>query len=414
MYSDVDAPWHLVHHHSRKFSTSTRTATAIRSTPISTPTIWNSSSPAMKSAQEEFGKPVSARPARAIYGALSARCSASWMNQRAITYRRLHAIPESWGTAVNVQCHGLFGIWARRRPPASRSRANPSTGEKKLYGEFLINAQGEDVVAGIRHAAGDHRSARKEAHSDKPSNGSVAAGCLRRAANASTPNSNGITATCRISNSPSSRASCGCWQTPERQAHGTGRAAPSRRTGAGRNDHEGEEAAAAGRSCGGSSNSCTRSIRIRRATRKIIATGLRPSPGAACGEIVFSSEDAETLKTQGRKVIWCVSRHRPLDIHGMHAAEEILTTRGGMTSHAAGGRARHGQALRLSGAGSLRVDYKAQTMDGGRHDAEERRDPDHRRFDRPGAGRQGADAGAGAPPASSPPVMKWGGWGAQT
>jgi pyruvate,orthophosphate dikinase len=101
-----------------------------------------------------------------------------------------------------------------------------------------------------------------------------------------------------------------------------------------------------------------------KAERKVIATGLPASPGAACGEIVFSSEEAEALKSQGRKVILVRVETSPEDIHGMHAAEGILTTRGGMTSHAAVVARGMGKPC-VSGAGALRVDYRAQTMTAG-------------------------------------------------
>ena len=100
------------------------------------------------------------------------------------------------------------------------------------------------------------------------------------------------------------------------------------------------------------------------AERKVIATGLPASPGAACGEIVFSSEEAETLKSQGHKVILVRVETSPEDIHGMHAAEGILTTRGGMTSHAAVVARGMGKPC-VTGAGALRVDYRAQTMTAG-------------------------------------------------
>ena len=102
------------------------------------------------------------------------------MNQRAITYRRLHAIPESWGTAVNVQAM-VFGNMGETSATGVAFTRNPSTGEKKLYGEFLINAQGEDVVAGIRTPQEITEEARKEAGSDKPSMEKRDAGRLRRA-----------------------------------------------------------------------------------------------------------------------------------------------------------------------------------------------------------------------------------------
>ena len=100
------------------------------------------------------------------------------------------------------------------------------------------------------------------------------------------------------------------------------------------------------------------------AERKMIATGLPASPGAACGEIVFSADEAELLKSQGHKVILVRVETSPEDIHGMHAAEGILTTRGGMTSHAAVVARGMGKPC-VSGAGALRVDYRAQTMTAG-------------------------------------------------
>jgi pyruvate, orthophosphate dikinase len=100
------------------------------------------------------------------------------------------------------------------------------------------------------------------------------------------------------------------------------------------------------------------------ATRKVIATGLPASPGAASGEIVFSSDEAEVLKSQGRKVILVRVETSPEDIHGMHAAEGILTTRGGMTSHAAVVARGMGKPC-VSGAGAIRVDYAANTMSAG-------------------------------------------------
>src|SRR5690606_8437162 len=100
------------------------------------------------------------------------------------------------------------------------------------------------------------------------------------------------------------------------------------------------------------------------APRKVIATGLPASPGAASGEIVFSSDEAAALKAEGRKVILVRVETSPEDIHGMHAAEGILTTRGGMTSHAAVVARGMGKPC-VSGAGALRVDYEAQTMQAG-------------------------------------------------
>ncbi len=120
-----------------------------------------------KRVKEEKGEAFPQDPHAQLWGAIGA-VFGSWMNQRAITYRRLHSIPESWGTAVNVQAM-VFGNMGDTSATGVAFTRNPSTGEKKLYGEFLINAQGEDVVAGIRTPQEITEFARKESGSDKPS-----------------------------------------------------------------------------------------------------------------------------------------------------------------------------------------------------------------------------------------------------
>ena len=117
--------------------------------------------------REERGEDFPQDPQGQLWGAVGA-VFGSWMTQRAITYRRLHNLPESWGTAVNVQAM-VFGNMGERSATGVAFTRNPSTGEKKLYGEFLINAQGEDVVAGIRTPQEITEAARKESGSDKPS-----------------------------------------------------------------------------------------------------------------------------------------------------------------------------------------------------------------------------------------------------
>src|SRR5205814_3820801 len=117
--------------------------------------------------KEEHGEPFPQDPEQQLWGAIGA-VFGSWMNQRAITYRRLHHIPESWGTAVSIQAM-VFGNMGETSATGVAFTRNPSTGDKQLYGEFLINAQGEDVVAGIRTPQEITEAARKEAGSDKPS-----------------------------------------------------------------------------------------------------------------------------------------------------------------------------------------------------------------------------------------------------
>ena len=157
--------------------------------------------------EEEHGAPFPQDPHDQLWGAIGA-VFGSWMNQRAITYRRLHGIPESWGTAVNVQAM-VFGNMGETSATGVAFTRNPSTGEKRLYGEFLINAQGEDVVAGIRTPQEITEIARQESGSEKPS---LERACRRRSPSspASTGSSKRTTATCRTSSSRWSRASCAC------------------------------------------------------------------------------------------------------------------------------------------------------------------------------------------------------------
>src|SRR5213075_2364611 len=117
--------------------------------------------------KEESGDDFPQEPQQQLWGAIGA-VFGSWMNARAITYRRLHSIPESWGTAVNVQAM-VFGNMGETSATGVAFTRNPSTGENQLYGEFLINAQGEDVVAGIRTPQEISEAARIAAKSDKRS-----------------------------------------------------------------------------------------------------------------------------------------------------------------------------------------------------------------------------------------------------
>ena len=152
---------------SRKFSTTTRTGTATRSTPSFRRRLGALVGRYKERLEEEHGEPFPQDPHKQLWGAIGA-VFGSWMNQRAITYRRLHNIPESWGTAVNVQAM-VFGNMGETSATGVAFTRNPSTGEKQLYGEFLINAQGEDVVAGIRTPQEITEAARQESGSDKPS-----------------------------------------------------------------------------------------------------------------------------------------------------------------------------------------------------------------------------------------------------
>ncbi len=308
--------------------------------------------------EEEGGKPFPQDPHAQLWGAIGA-VFGSWMNQRAITYRRLHGIPESWGTAVNVQAM-VFGNMGETSATGVAFTRNPSTGEKKLYGEFLINAQGEDVVAGIRTPQEITEAARKEAGSNKPS---MEATLPRAFAELKRIHAKLEKHYRDMQDLEFTVEQGKLWMLQTRNGKRTAKAALRIAVELAQEKLIGKEEAVTRVDPAGLDQLLHPTIDPD-AERKIIATGLPASPGAACGEIVFSSEDAETLKGEGRKVILVRVETSPEDIHGMHAAEGILTTRGGMTSHAAVVARGMGKPC-VSGAGALRVDYRTQTMTAG-------------------------------------------------
>jgi len=308
--------------------------------------------------EAESGKPFPQDPHAQLWGAIGA-VFGSWMNQRAITYRRLHNIPESWGTAVNVQAM-VFGNMGETSATGVAFTRNPSTGAKKLYGEFLINAQGEDVVAGLRTPQEITEAARKEAGSQKPS--------MERAMPDAFAELKRIHAALErhyrdMQDLEFTVEQGKLWMLQTRSGKRTAQAALRIAVDLANEKLISRDEAVA-RIDAAAIDQLLHPTIDPNAERKVLATGLPASPGAACGEIVFSSEDAETLRGQGHKVILVRVETSPEDIHGMHAAEGILTTRGGMTSHAAVVARGMGKPC-VSGAGALRVDYRAQTMTAG-------------------------------------------------
>ncbi len=305
--------------------------------------------------EREHGKPFPQDAREQLWGAIGAVFS-SWMTGRAITYRRLHDIPESWGTAVNVQAM-VFGNMGETSATGVAFTRNPSTGENALYGEFLVNAQGEDVVAGIRTPQNITEAARIAAKSDKPSLEKVMPEIFAEFSRATQL----LERHYRDMQDMEFTVERGkFWMLQTRTGKRTAKAAlrvAVEMANAGLITRE----EAISRIEPASLDQLLHPTLDPKAERKIIATGLPASPGAACGEIVFSSDEAEALKAAGKKVILVRVETSPEDIYGMHAAEGILTTRGGMTSHAAVVARGMGKPC-VSGAGSVRVDYAAQTM----------------------------------------------------
>ena len=388
MYSNVVLD--IEHHNFEDILEEHKSRTATRSTPSSTADDWLIVVSRYKErVEEESGKPFPQDPREQLWGAIGA-VFGSWMNARAITYRRLHDIPESWGTAVNVQAM-VFGNMGDTSATGVAFTRNPSTGEKKLYGEFLINAQGEDVVAGIRTPQEITEAARKEAGSDKPSMEKAMPAAFKEL----TRIYGALEKHYRDMQDLEFTVEQGkLWMLQTRNGKRTAKAALRIAVELANEKLITREEAVA-RIEPMSLDQLLHPTIDPKAERNVIATGLPASPGAASGEIVFNSDEAARLKADGKKVILVRVETTPEDIHGMHAAEGILTARGGMTSHAAVVARGMGKPC-VSGAGSLRVDYSAQTLAGRQHRAQARRGRHHRRLDRPGAGRQGADDRAGA------------------
>ena len=306
--------------------------------------------------ERETGKPFPQDTPEQLWGAIGA-VFGSWQNQRANTYRRLHGIPDSWGTAVNVQAM-VFGNLGESSATGVAFTRNPSTGAREVYGEFLINAQGEDVVAGIRTPQPLTEAARKEAGETIPSLEEAMPETYRQLVQVF----DRLEKHYRDMQDIEFTIQDGkLWMLQTRSGKRTAKAALKIAVDL---VAEGLIIAARGRACAStpprSTSSCTPpSIPTRR--RHTLTTGLPASPGAASGEIVFDADEAEAMKAQGREVILVRVETSPEDIHGMHAAAGILTARGGMTSHAAVVARGMGRPC-VCGAGALRIDAKAGTM----------------------------------------------------
>ncbi|MFO1183157.1 MAG: pyruvate, phosphate dikinase [Bauldia sp.] len=305
--------------------------------------------------EEESGKPFPQKAEEQLAGAIAA-VFRSWMTPRAVTYRRLHDIPESWGTAVNVQAM-VFGNMGTTSATGVAFTRNPATGEKALYGEFLVNAQGEDVVAGIRTPQDLTEAARIAAHSELPSLETLMPEAFA-----------------------AFRAICEKLERHYRDMQdveftiergrlfmlqtrsGKRTAAAALKVAVDMADEKlvsREEAVA--RVDPAALDQLLHPTLDPKAERVILGTGLPASPGAASGAIVFTSEEAESARAAGRKVILVRVETSPEDIHGMHAAEGILTTRGGMTSHAAVVARGMGKPC-ITGAGTIKIDAEAGTV----------------------------------------------------
>ncbi|MFD1626429.1 pyruvate, phosphate dikinase [Azospirillum griseum] len=308
-----------------------------------------------KAVERELGTPFPQDVQEQLWGAIGA-VFGSWMNARAITYRKLHDIPADWGTAVNVQCM-VFGNMGEDCATGVAFTRNPSTGENAFYGEYLVNAQGEDVVAGIRtpqHLTIAGKIANK---SDLPAMEEVMPDVFNQL--------NEVRLKLELHYRDMQDIEFTVQQNKlfMLQTRNGKRTAPAALKIAVDLANEGviDRNEAVKRIDPASLDQLLHPTLDPKADRKVIAKGLPASPGAASGKVVFNADEAEQMAGVGDSVILCRIETSPEDIHGMHAARGILTSRGGMTSHAAVVARGMGRAC-VSGAGELRIDYKTKQM----------------------------------------------------
>jgi pyruvate,orthophosphate dikinase len=300
-------------------------------------------------------------PRDQLWGAIGA-VFGSWMTPRAVTYREIHDIPAAWGTAVNVQAM-VFGNMGNDCATGVAFTRDPSTGENYFYGEYLINAQGEDVVAGIRTPQSLTIAGREKEQSDLPSMEETLPDVFRQL--------NDV----RSILEKHYRDMQDIEFTVQRGRLYMLQTRTGKRTTAAAlkiavdmvNEKLITEEEALLRLEPQALDQLLHPTLDPMAHKHIVAKGLPASPGAASGIVAFSAEEAEDRAAEGHKVILCRKETSPEDIKGMHVAAGILTTRGGMTSHAAVVARGMGRPC-VAGAGSIQIDYENGLMLVGNHE----------------------------------------------
>jgi pyruvate,orthophosphate dikinase len=304
---------------------------------------------------QEKGHPFPQDPEEQLWGAIGAVFK-SWMNPRAVTYRRLHDISAEWGTAVNVQAM-VFGNMGEDCATGVAFTRNPSTGVDEFYGEYLVNAQGEDVVAGIRTPQHLTIAGKTETNSALPAMEEVMPDVLAELCKVRST----LEEHYRDMQDIEFTVQRGkLWILQTRTGKRTAQAALKIAVSL---VDEGviDRDEAIRRIEPASLDQLLHPMLDPTANTTVLCRGLPASPGAASGKVVFSADEAESLAARGEAVILVRIETSPEDIHGMHAAKGVLTTRGGMTSHAAVVARGMGRAC-VAGAGDIRIDYEAGTM----------------------------------------------------
>jgi pyruvate,orthophosphate dikinase len=301
---------------------------------------------------EEIGKPFPQDPQDQLWGAITA-VFGSWMNPRANVYRRLHDIPANWGTAVNVQAM-VFGNMGEDCATGVCFTRDPSTGLNEFYGEYLVNAQGEDVVAGIRTPRPLSKAYAKPGEVSMEEALPSAYEDLvkvRQILETHYKDMQDIEFTVQQNKLYMLQTRSG-----KRSAAASLRIAVEMA-----NEGLIDRNTAIMRVNPAALDQLLHPTLDPKAEKKNFSKGLPASPGAASGAVVFSADEAELRAQKGESVILVRIETSPEDIHGMHAARGILTTRGGMTSHAAVVARGMGRPC-VAGAGGISVDYGAQTL----------------------------------------------------
>ena len=305
--------------------------------------------------EQQWNKPFPQDVHDQLWGAITA-VFGSWQAERAKVYRRLNDIPGDWGTAVNVQAM-VFGNMGDTSATGVAFTRDPSSGENAYYGEYLINAQGEDVVAGIRTPQYLTTAARARAGAKPLSMEEAMPDTYAELADVFAL----LEKHYRDMQDIEFTVERGTlWMLQTRSGKRTAKAALKIAVDMVADGLIGEDEAVL-RIDPMALDQLLHPTLDPDAKRDVLTRGLPASPGAASGIIVFDADTAEKRKGAGERVILVRVETSPEDIHGMHAAEGILTARGGMTSHAAVVARGMGRPC-VSGAGSLVIDAKAGTL----------------------------------------------------
>ncbi len=308
-----------------------------------------------KLVEKELGKPFPSDPHEQLWGAVGAVFS-SWMVPRAITYRKIHEIPENWGTAVNVQSM-VFGNMGEDCATGVAFTRDPSTGENYFYGEYLINAQGEDVVAGIRTPQSLTKYGREKEGSDMPSMEESMPAVFKQLDDVRLKLEKHFK---DVQDLEFTVQKDKLFMLQTRSGKRTAKAALKIAVDMVEEGLITQEEALL-RVDPQSLDQLLHPTLDPNASKDVVTRGLPASPGAASGKVVFTSEEAEIQANGGDTVILCRQETSPEDITGMHASAGILTSRGGMTSHAAVVARGMGTCC-VAGAGELHIDAKAKLI----------------------------------------------------